>query len=101
MGRTRNKPPARTAKERENHLINLAMDFAERQLMDGTATSQVVTHFLKLGTIKEQLENDKLRADLDLANAKIKEIQANVMNEEGYARVLDALKTYKGLDEYD
>lgn len=101
MGRTRNKPPARTAKERENNLITMAMDFAEQQLLNGTASSQIVTHFLKLATVKEQLENDKLRADLDLANAKIKEIQANVTNEEGYARVLDALKRYKGIDEYD
>lgn len=100
MGRNRTKPPARTAKERENSLINLAIDLAERQLMDGSATSQVITHFLKLGTVREQLENDRLRADLDLARAKIKQIESSSLNEEIYARAIEALKSYKGVEEY-
>lgn len=97
----RKSTPARSAKQRENQLINLAIDLAERQLRDGSATSQVITHFLKLATVKEQLENEKLRSDLKLAEAKIKQIENSSMNEETYKRAIEAMKSYKGAEEYE
>lgn len=97
----RKSTPARSAKQRENQLINLAIDLAERQLRDGSATSQVITHFLKLATVKEQLENEKLQSDLKLAEAKIKQIENSSMNEETYKRAIEAMKSYKGAEEYE
>lgn len=91
----------RTPKARENQLINLAVDLAERQLRDGSATAQVITHFLKLATTKEQLENDKLRADLDLATAKIKQIESQQEIKEMYGKALAAMKSYQGIVDGD
>lgn len=97
----RKSSPARTAKQRENQLINLAIDLAEKQLREGSATSQVITHFLKLATVKEELENEKLRSDLKLADAKIKQIESSSVNEETYQRAIEAMKEYKGAGDYD
>lgn len=93
--------PARNARQRENQLIKLAVDLAERQLRDGSATSQVITHFLKLATVKEQLENDKLRKDLDLADAKIKHYENSSVSEEMYTKAIQAMKSYQGVEEYE
>ena len=56
----RRRPPATSVEARENQLISLAVDLAERQLSEGTASSQVITHYLKLGTTKDRLEKEKL-----------------------------------------
>ena len=53
----RKMPPARTPEARENQMISLAIELAEKQLMEGTASSQVITHFLKLGSTKEKIDN--------------------------------------------
>ena len=58
--RKRRRAPAKTVEGRENQLIALAAELAEKQLFDGTATAQVITHFLKLGTMKAKLEMEKL-----------------------------------------
>lgn len=93
---TRKRVPARTAKARENQLINLAIDLAERQLRDGSATSQVITHFLKLATVREQLENEKLRTDLRVSEAKIKQMESQTSSEELFEKAINALKSYNG-----
>lgn len=92
----RKTPPARTAKARENQLINLAIDLAERQLKDGSATSQVITHFLKLATVREQLENEKLRTELRVSEAKIKQMESQTSSEELFEKAINALKSYNG-----
>lgn len=103
-------PPARTPEERESQLVNLSMDLAERQLREGTASSQTINHFLKLATVREQLENEKLRSDLEVARAKIKQIESQEDIKELYENAMNALKEYSGrsygsdeedyLDEY-
>ena len=50
--RSRKIRPALTPEARENQMISLAVDLAEKQLMEGTASSQVITHYLKLGSTK-------------------------------------------------
>lgn len=87
---------ARTPKARENYLINLAMNLAEEKLKNGTATSQLICHFLTLATTKEQLSNEKLRSDLDVANAKIKQMEAQENRAEMYDKVLEAMRSYTG-----
>lgn len=99
MGRNSKSIPARTPEARENQLINLAMNLAESQLLEGTATSQVITHFLKLATVKEQLENDKLRADLEVAKAKVRYMEDQATSKEMYEKAIDAFRLYSGYDE--
>ena len=55
--------PALTPEARENQLISLAVDLAEKQLQEGTASSQVITHYLKLGSMRERLEREKLEEE--------------------------------------
>lgn len=69
-------PPARTIQARERQLANLAIDLAEKQLRDGTASSQVVTHYLKLATTRERLEQEKLEKEVKLLDARTAAIEA-------------------------
>lgn len=94
---TRKIRPALTPEARENQLISLAMDRAEQQLMDGTASSQVITHFLKLGTAKYQYETEKLKHDTELVQAKTEAIARADKMEELYADAIKQMKIYKGL----
>lgn len=96
MEKSRKRPPARTPEQREKQLISLAVGLAERQLRDGSASSQVITHFLKLATTKEKLENEKLRADLDVARAKIKQIESGEEMKTLFKDALDAMRKYSG-----
>lgn len=97
--------PALSPESRENQLISLAYDLVEERLLDGTATSQETTYFLKLASSKTRLENEKLMEENKLLRAKTEAIQAEKKNEEFYAKVLAALKKYNGQssedDEYD
>lgn len=88
--------PALTPEARENQLISLAMDRAEQQLLDGTASSQVITHFLKLGTAKYQFETEKLRHDTELVKAKTEALESAKNMEALYAEALNAMQIYKG-----
>lgn len=94
--KSRESTPVRSPEARENQLINLAMDAAEKMLRDGSATSQIITHFLQLATVKAQLENEKLRSDLKLAEAKIQQISSQEDIKELYAEALKAMKSYSG-----
>ena len=87
---------ATTPEARENQLISLAVDLAERQLMEGTASSQVITHYLKLGSTKERLEKEKLMEENKLLKAKTEALQSAKRVEELYANALAAMKSYSG-----
>lgn len=89
--------PALNPEARENQLISLAMDCAEQQLMDGTASSQVITHFLKLGTAKYQYETEKLRHDTELVKAKTESIARADNMEELYTNAIKQMQIYKGI----
>lgn len=89
-------PPARTPEARENQLISLAMDRAEQQLRDGTATSQVIVHFLKLATVKEKLELEKIKKENELLTAKTENLQSIKKQEEMYAAAIKAMQLYSG-----
>lgn len=88
--------PATTIEGRENQLISLAIDLAEKQLQEGTASSQVITHYLKLGSTKERLEKEKLEKENELLAAKTESIQSAKRVEELYQEALNAMKTYSG-----
>ena len=88
--------PAKTPKGRENQLISLAVDLAEKQLQEGTASSQVITQFLKLGTERERLEREKLEQENLLIREKVNAIRAAERVEELYANAIAAMKAYGG-----
>ena len=80
------RPPrrARTTEGRENQLISLAIDVAEKQLREGTASSAVITHYLKLGTAKEKLERAKLEQETELLKARVESLAQTARIEELY-----------------
>ena len=88
--------PATTLESRENQLVALAVDLAEKQLREGTASAQVVTHFLRLGTTREQLEQEKLRNETQLLTTRNEQIASGARVEELYGKALDAMRTYAG-----
>lgn len=87
---------ATTPEARENQLIALATDLAERQLREGTASSQVITHYLKLGSTKERLEKDILAEQKKLIKAKTDNLESARRSEEIYKSALEAMKKYSG-----
>ena len=94
--------PASNPEARENQMISLAVDLAEKQLLEGTASSQVITHYLKLGSTKERLEKEKLEEENKLLKAKTEALQSQKRVEELYANALAAMRNYSGQgDEYD
>ena len=97
----RKRRPALTPEARENQLIALAVDLVEQRLIDGTASSQETTHFLKLASTKARLEKEKLQREVALMEAKTEAIKAEEKKEEFYSKVLDALRSYNGLGDPD
>lgn len=91
--------PALTPEARENQLIALAVDLVEQRLLDGTASSQETTHFLKLGSMKNRLEMAKLEEENKLLRAKTESLQSAKRTEELYAQAIKALGIYKGISE--
>ena len=88
--------PALTPEARENQLISLADDLAEKQLIEGTASSQVITHYLKLGSTKEKIEREILEKQKELIEAKTENLQSAKRIEELYTNAINAMKNYSG-----
>lgn len=95
----RRMPPAITPEAKENQMISLSMDLAEKQLLDGSASSQIITHFLKLATVKSQLELEKLRNENELLKAKSAALESAAKMEELYANAMAAMKSYRGIGD--
>lgn len=93
--------PALSPEAQENKMISLAVDLAEQQLLDGTASSQVITHYLKLASTKEQLEKEKLREENKLLKAKTENLQSMKHIEELYTEALNAMRNYSGQEDLD
>lgn len=91
--------PALTPEARENQLISLAVDLAEQQLRDGTASSQVITHFLKLGTTRAELEKEKLRMDNKKTEAQIKFMESSEESRKIAEEAIKAMRNYQGLGD--
>lgn len=100
---TRDIRPALTPEARENQLISLAVDLAEKQLQDGSASSQVITHYLKLGSTKEKAEREKLEKEKELLEAKVEALKSAKRIEELYSDAINAMRRYSGqrIDEDD
>jgi hypothetical protein len=93
--------PALTPEARENQMIALAEKLAEEQLRNGTASSQIITHYLKLATVREQLEKENLKEDIKLKKAKTDAIESAQKMEELYAEAIKAMSMYGGANAND
>lgn len=89
---------ATTPEARENQLVALAVDLSEKQLREGTASSQVITHYLKLGSTRERLEQERLGVENELGRAKVEAMASAKRVEELYGAALNAMRSYAGQD---
>src|SRR5574344_753492 len=88
--------PATTPEARENQMIALAVDLAERRLIEGTASWQVISHYLKLGSTKERIEKEILLKQKELIEAKTENLKSSKNIEELYANAISAMRSYSG-----
>lgn len=93
---TPRRPPATTVEGRENQLIAAAFDLAEQQILEGTASSQVITHFLKAGTTREKLEQQKISYENDLLQARKASLEAQANSQVLFEKAIRAMSTYSG-----
>lgn len=100
-GIKKRKPQARSAKQRENQIINMVMDVVEQKILDGSASSQILCHFLKLATERERLENERLKSDMELSKAKIRQIDMQENLVELYEGAIAAMNSYRSDDDYE
>lgn len=88
--------PASTFEGRERQLVSLAVDLAEQQLKEGTASAQVISHYLKLGSTRERLEQERLARENELLTARVNQIASQEKTEELYQQALNAMRRYAG-----
>lgn len=95
--RRRKSPPARDPENRENQLIDMAYNLAEKRLLEETASAQEIVHFLRLGTAKAQLEKKKLETETLLLESKKEAIDSSKRSDEAYEKALSAFRIYQGI----
>lgn len=93
--------PGLSPEAEENRMIALAVNLAEKQLTEGTASSQIITHYLKLATVKEKLQNERLMEENKLLRAKTEHIQREEKLEAKYEEAIRAMKAYQGYGDPD
>lgn len=93
-GRARRKAPATTPEEREKQLIALAVDAAEEKIRSGKVPTAVLVHYLKLATVREELEKEKLRKEIALLETRKQVADSSMRMEELYASAIKAITTY-------
>ena len=98
-GEVINQPPARTIEAREQQLVNLATSLAERQMAEGTASSQVITHYLKLGSTMAQKEREKIQYEIELLKARKVSLERQDRIEELFDEAIKAMSRYQGRQE--
>lgn len=90
------RPPASTPEARENQLIAKAYDLAEKQIEEGTASAQVISHYLRLGSSRERLEQRRIQMETELMEARAENLAAVRRSEELMADALNAFRAYSG-----
>ena len=93
---TISRRPATTPEGRENQLVSMAVDLVEQRMREGTASAQEIVHFLKLGSTREQLEQDRLRRENQLLTAKVENMESAKNIEKLYAEAISAMRSYQG-----
>lgn len=98
---TGRRRPATSPEQREMQLADAAYDLAEDQIRSGTASSQVITHFLKMGSSRERLEQERMRHEVELMEVKKQQLEGQKRVEELYINALEAMRGYSGLGSGD
>lgn len=98
VSKKRRRSPATTPEAREQQLISRAVDLAEKQLIEGTASAQVIVHYLKLATAKTGLENEKLKRENEFLEAKSEALKSQQRMESVYEDAIAAMRKYSGAD---
>lgn len=93
----RRRRPALTPEAREHELSSAAYDLAEEQIQAGTASSQVITHFLKMGSTRERIEQERMQHEIELMQVKREQLEGQKRVEELYVSALEAMRSYSGL----
>lgn len=93
------RAPALTPEARENQLIAEAIDLAEKQITEGTASAAVICHYLKLGSTKAKLENEKLQEENKLLRAKTEALESQKNVEQLYKDAIAAMSEYRGIED--
>lgn len=96
---TRGRRPATSPEQREMQLASAAYDLAEEQIESGTASSQVITHFLKMGSSRERLEQERMRHEVELMEVKKEQLEGQKRVEALFSDALNAFRGYSGLPE--
>jgi hypothetical protein len=91
--------PATTPEAREQQVVSQAIDLAEQQIQAGTASSQVITHFLKLGSSREQLEQQRITHENELLQVKRESIESAQRVEALYTEAIASMRQYQGVDD--
>lgn len=99
--KSRRRPPASTPQARENEMIALAVDAAERMMQGDNPPAQIVTHYLKLGSSTEKLNQMKTEAELELMQKKVEIMDAHERIEALYSGAIEAMRSYRGEDPND
>lgn len=94
--KTPRRPPATTPEARENQLTDLAVALTEKQLREGTASSQIITHYLKLASPREAIERERLRSENELLKKKVEAMASAQRTEELMKEALHAFRSYAG-----
>jgi hypothetical protein len=92
------RPPARTPEAREDQLAMAAYDLAEEQITNGTASSQVITHFLKAGSRRERMEQLRMEHEIELMEVKKQQLEGQKRVEELFVHAINAMRSYQGGD---
>ena len=87
-----------TPEERENQLCALAVNLVEKRLQEGTASSAEILHYLKRASTKERLEEEILREQKKLVQAKTNNLEYEKQREQDYAKVIEAIREYSGYE---
>lgn len=95
--RGRRRQPATTPEAREAELSMKAYDLAETQLENGTASSQVITHFVKAGSRREQMEQLKIAHEIELMEVKKDALASQARTEALFEEALVAMRSYSGM----
>lgn len=95
------RPRGRSLEAREQQMTGYAMDLAERQLREGTASPLVISHFLKLGSTRELLEQERIRHQNELSRVKAEAIEADQHREELFQQAIEAMTRYRGERQED
>lgn len=93
--------PPETPEGMETKLIGLAMRNAQELLEARKAPTTVLVHFLKLGSLRAEIELQKARNERDLLIARTDETRAKTDRGQIAADAIAAFRSYRSSEDAD